>query len=161
MLAQTHHKPHKPIFKGYTIKIILNIQIMCKSLFFSQYWKGLSYTVPTSLQSYYDYTCKLWHISFHFDLHSLIKPIPQSPLLSLPHSYHYHHLSLYFLITTPHLTFFLSHDQVLFSVSPYHITNCFCTSPSSAMYINCSYFVVILQFVNSSQSKLLHLHTSL
>ena len=89
---------------------------------------------------------------FYFDLcFPIFKSIPQFPLLPLPHCYP---LFLYFLITTPCLTFFLSYDlhsptnlpllyHTILQITPPHL--------SALCYINCSYFVVIPQFVNCSQ----------
>ena len=101
-------------------------------------------TPPTSTPTYI----------FHFNLHFLsFKFIPQFPLLPLPCSYCSYHLSPYFLITAPCLIFFPVLWPSLINLPlPYHTI--LQTKPlhlSILCYINCSYFVVILQFVNCSQ----------
>ena len=91
----------------------------------------------------------------------IFKSILQFPLLPLPC---YYHLSPYFLITAPRLTLFSPLWLSLINLPlPYH-TVLQTTPPhlSVLCYINCSHFIVVLQFVNCSQlpqSKLLNLHT--
>ena len=101
-------------------------------------------TPPTSTPTYI----------FHFNLHFLFfKSIPWFPLLPLLHSYHSYHLSLYFLITAPCLTFFPVLWLSLINL-PLPYCTILQTKPphlSILCYINCSYFVVVLQFVNCSQ----------
>ena len=124
---------------------------------FSQYsWTAIYHFILLQLllQHLQHLRHQLQLIPFYFNLHfPIFKSIPQFPLLPL---LHYYHLSPYFLITAPCLTFFLVLWLSLTNLFLPYCTVLQTTPPhlSALHYINHSYFIVVLQFVDCSQLSL-------